>query len=59
MTNKEYIDNYAKQMLNKARAIWSSSPNQEGASDVAEIISQIPANASWRRFAKRSRSNST
>lgn len=44
--NKEYFDNYAKQMLNKARAIWSSSPNQEGASDVAEIISQIPANAS-------------
>lgn len=44
--NKEYIDNNAMQLLNKARAIWASSPDYKGASEVADIISQIPANTS-------------
>lgn len=33
----------AEQLLNKAKALWASSPTIEGASSAADIIAQIPA----------------
>lgn len=34
----------AAQLLNEAKARWAASPNSEGASEVADIITMIPAN---------------
>lgn len=40
---KERTDYEAAKLLNEAVAAWSSSPDQEGASAAADIISRIPA----------------
>lgn len=40
----EHINNSAAELLNKAKALWASSPNADGASVVADVISSIPAN---------------
>lgn len=39
-------DAFAVQLYNEAKARWAASPTQEGASAVADIIAQIPANTS-------------
>ena len=36
----------AAQMFNEAKARWAASPTSEGASEVADIIAEIPANSS-------------
>lgn len=36
----------AAQMFNEAKARWAASPTSEGASEVADIISEIPVNSS-------------
>lgn len=36
----------AAQLLKQAKTIWSTSPTKEGASQIAEIIKQIPSNTS-------------
>lgn len=42
----EAVNNHAAALLNRARAVWASSPNADGATSAADIISQIPANTS-------------
>lgn len=41
-----YNEATAAKLLNQAKAKWASSPNADGASDVANIIKGIPANTS-------------
>ena len=40
----EKSNNDAAVLLNQAKSVWASSPNQHGASSAADIIAQIPAN---------------
>lgn len=40
----ERLEMQAVQYLNEAKAQWAANPSSEGASNVAEIISRIPAN---------------
>ena len=42
----EWRNNNAAQMLIQAKALWAANPNAKGASDAADILSQIPANTS-------------
>lgn len=42
----EAVNNHAAALLNRAKAVWASSPNADGATSAADIISQIPANTS-------------
>ena len=44
--SQDCITNQAAQLLNHAKSLWSSSPNESGASAVADIIAKIPANTS-------------
>lgn len=47
--SNEYFNIQAKELINSAKAAWSASPNSEGATYAAEIISQIPANTIWQK----------
>ena len=40
------IDLKAEQLLNKAKALWASSPTPEGASSAADVIAMIPSGTS-------------
>lgn len=42
--SNEYFNTRAKELINSAKSTWSASPNSDGASRAAEIISHIPAN---------------
>ena len=42
--SQEHLNNNAAALLNKAKAVWASSPNADGAASAADIIAKIPAN---------------
>ena len=42
--NTALTNNTATELLNEAKARWAASPNSDGASAVADIITRIPAN---------------
>ena len=44
--SSEWMNNNAAQMLNQAKALWAANPDSKGASQAADVLSQIPGNSS-------------
>lgn len=42
--SQECLNNNAAQLLNQAKSLWVANPDASGASGVADILAQIPAN---------------
>ena len=45
-TYKNYQENYGKTLLQKAKALWSANKDEYTASEVAELLAEIPAGTS-------------
>lgn len=46
-TYKSYADHMAAELLQKANAVWAASPNETGAQNAVEFISQMPIGSKY------------